>query len=1115
MNFKTRFFTAGLVLLSFAGITKCLAQKVEYKHPFNPAQGLVYEDEKSFRDEICLNGKWKFMPVYEGKAADFKCPTNFKWEETDIKIPSPWNVNAFTDGQGGDFNAYPSYPQKWTRARIGWMKKTIDVPADWKDKSLFLHFEGILGKAQVFVNNKLVAENFELFLPLDVDVTPFLKPGEKNEILVGVAKSNIFDVQGKYGRRTNVGGSMWGIEMAGIWQDVYLFAYPQVFVKDIFVQPDVQKNNLKLVVEINNSTSQKKEITVSGAIRRWFNLAGRTLNEMPEQKGLFENQAKIDFTAKKISVAPQSVTQVIIEQPVDAKLDLWTPESPNLYGAQISLSDKKTTFDKKIERFGWRQFTADGNKLLLNGKEIHLKGDSWHFMGVPQMTRRYAWAWYNMLKDANGNAVRLHAQPFPRLYLDMADEMGICVLDETGLWASDGGPKIDNEQYWLSCREHLQKLILRDKNHPSVFGWSVCNENIPVAVHVFKAPKELVKRQVDELNEWVRIAQKMDPTRIWISGDGETDTPTILPTVVGHYGDANSLHHWASQGKPWGVGETSMAYYGTPKQVSKINGNRAYESMLGRMEGLAQECYDLIKMQRAENASYSSVFNLIWYSLQPLPLGQSDVTRAATPEDGIFFGFEEGKPGMQPERLGPYTSTLNPGYDANLPIYRTWPMFDAIKAANSETIQPFNSVKPQPKSAKFKIETADFTHIFGNKSSTLFKDFEQMGLTVNNKEKLTSRSLIIIDGKCPPVDVKSLSEIKSGMELGAKVLVWGVTPESLDALNAFLPYKLELCERKATSFLKEKDVPMLQGLNHADFYFSELLPKGKTAMSYGLCGDFAFKAQTILTACGTEWQRWNYQAETTKTANVYRSELETKGSRVAIAHLSWKKSEIIVSTVDCENIKQESDVIVRIMLSNLGAQFNTSNTAKMKALDEKGNLQTSLICGAFNTDSKTTAEMLDFNFVENENELNPQLGTLTEDKHWVLVNAGKNNEIDIRNAQLSGSNENAAVYLSFWLFSPRSLVNLLAEPDMPKLDMQIGAEKGFCLYVNGNRFANKATESYVPYGSKVENIPLDKGWNHLILKIVRGTGEGRWNANVQFQSNSSEYMKQLLSSVAR
>jgi len=1092
-----------------------VGQSIHYESVFNPVKGMVKDLEKPVRNEICLNGKWKIQTLYNVGSNDFNIPDQFNWEATDIKIPSPWNVNNFTDGKGGDFLAYPSYPVKWKSAVMAWMQKKVFIPSNWQGKQMILHFEGILGKAKIYVNNVPVAENFELFLPVEVDVTSYLKTGQDNEIMVGVAKAGLFDIQGKYGKRTYVGGSMWGIEMAGIWQDVYLFAYPTVNVKDQFVQPDVKNSLLKLEVEIQNNTSLKKEIIVTGAIKRWINETGSKLNELPEEKGVYDSIPALTFPSKKSVIAPHSTVKIILEQTVKDQLEYWTPDSPHLYGSEVSIFEKKSVIDKKIERFGWRQFTTDNGKLSLNGKSIVLKSDSWHFTGVPQMTRRYAWAWFTMLKDAGANAVRLHAEPFPRFYLDMADEMGICVLDETGIWSSDGGPKIDSDDYWKSCESHLRKLIQRDKNHPSVFGWSVCNENIPVALYVFKAPEELVEKQLQEINHWVAIAREMDPTRSWVSGDGETDRKTDLPILIGHYGDENALKNWSLQGKVWGVGETSMAYYGTPKQVSKVNGNRAYESMMGRMEGIAQESYNLIKLQRAFNASYTSVFNLVWYALQPLPLGLSDVTRSSTPEDGIFFDFKEGLPGMQPERLGPYTSTLNPGYDLNLPLYRPWPMFDAIKAANTDSILPYNIIKEYPEDAKFKIASADVVKVFATYNSTLKKELLEMGLTLLEKKNITDKSLMIIDGRYPPTDQKTILKIKQGISTGARIFVWGVTSASLNDLNHILPYKIELSERKATSFLKMKEVSMLQGLSNADFYFSELLTKGETAMNYGLAGDFIIHGQTWLKACNTDWQRWNYQSETTKTANVYRSELEIKGSDVVIASANFNNSQLIISTLDFKSLKQESDVIIRAILINLGAQISNDGTSNMKSVDGNGKLQTALICGAFNTGAKTTEEMLDYNFIKNENNLKPQLADQLDGKRWVLVNADKNGIIDIRNSQISGSNENAAVYISFWLFSPRSMVNLLAEPDMPHLNMLIGAEKGIALYINGSFVEKKSLAEFVEDGNRINNLPLDKGWNHILLKVVRGSGEGNWKANIRFESNSPEYMKLLLSSVAR
>lgn len=85
------------------------------------------------------------------------------------------------------------------------------------------------------------------------------------------------------------------------------------------------------------------------------------------------------------------------------------------------------------------------------------------------------------------------------------------------------------------------------------------------------------------------------------------------------------------------------------------------------------------------DASYSTVFNMAWYSLKPLPLGKKDLTsKPDISRDGVFFTeYKEGVPGVQPERVGPYCTTFNPGYDPNLPLYDPWPMYDAMRAANA------------------------------------------------------------------------------------------------------------------------------------------------------------------------------------------------------------------------------------------------------------------------------------------------------------------------------------------------------------------------------------------------------------------------------------------------
>jgi beta-galactosidase len=902
---------------------------------------------------------------------------------------------------------------------------------------------------------------------------------------------------------------MWGIEMAGIWQDVWLLARGEVHVAGVAVASDLNRGELTFDVEINNTTGKRRTVTLDVDVRRWMSTAGRALSDAAGAGGALDGAVALEGGLRKL-VAEPGTSRHKVTIPGANVLERWTPDTPNLYGAVISLAEGRTTKDIKYQRFGWRQFGEADGKLTLNGEPLELRGDSWHFTGVPQMTRRYAWAWYNMLKDAGANAVRLHAMPFPEFYLDVADEMGICVLDESGIWSSDGGPKVDSEEYWASCREHLTRLVARDRNHPAVFGWSVCNETVPVVMHVYKAPEELIARQVEEINGWVALMRELDATRCWISGDGETDRPTDLPTIIGHYGDDAALRRWSSQGKPWGVGETSMAYYGTPKQTSKINGNRSYESMEGRMEAIAAESYDLITKQRALGASYASVFNIVWYGLKPLPVGLDDESRAPSLEDGIHFGpFVEGRPGMQPERLGPWSTTLNPGYDPELPLYRPWPMFYAIQAANSTPVRPWSAPSASVQAAEsVPVQVPDAVKIFAAPESPLAARLTEMGLVVAPaKTRLTPLSLAIVDGTAPPVDAAAVAELKKAIAAGAKTIVLGVAPEGLAALNDILPARLSLAPRRATSMLKRAEEPLLAGLSHGDFYFSELLGASQSVLRHALTGDIAAHSRVLLEAAPTDWQRWNYRAETSKTANVYRSETETKAPGAAIIEYDGK---IWISSLDFSDMKPEGEMLNRIMLSNLGASFDGDSTP-VAALDGDLNLREALILGAFN-DSSKNAEALAAHPWLDETSLNPQPGARTGDRIWFAASADTTARIDIRRSPVSGSNENAAVYISFRLFSPRSLVNLLAEPNMPRLAMHLATADRYALIINGREFSSGAVNND---GVTIPDLPLEKGWNHLVLKIARGTGNSPWGVSARFVSDDPDYAGSLGSAVSR
>ncbi len=1068
------------------------AQRLEYNEKFNPVGSIVDASEKPLRDAVSLNGSWQFMPVYDVKEiGQFTKPQTFVWDRTAIKIPSAWNVNSFSSGDGGDFLAYPSYPKDWERATVGWMRKEFTLPAGWEGKRTVLHFDAIAGFAKIYVNGTLAGENLDIFFATRLDITSLLKEGS-NEIVVGVAKASMTDVQGPYGRRNYVAGSFWGQHIAGIWQDVWLLSIPELSISDVFVQPDVANDYLNFSVTVKNETAKTQTFTLGAVVKKWEKPGPNDMFNGPlSNGGMTDDVLKVDRPGRISLKAGESVV-VDLGRKTDGALALWTPDTPRLYGAVVTLSRGKETLDGKYARFGWRQFSISGQQLLLNGEPIVLKGDSWHFMGVAQMTRRYAWGWYKMLKDANANAVRLHAQPYPAFYMDVADEMGICVLPETGIWSSDGGPKMDSDDYWVYCQKHVKDMVLRDRNHPSVFGWSVCNETIPVVVNVFRAPKWVEDRQVAEINNWVRIVRENDPTRTWISGDGEDMRPTDLPTVIGHYGDEGSMRKWSSEGKPWGVGETGMGYYGNPRQISAVNGNRAYESQQGRMEGLAVEAYRLLKAQLDYGASYASVFNIAWYGLKPLEFGLRDVTRTPQPTDGVFFTeFEEGVPGMQPERLGPYTSTINPGYDPALPLYAPWPMFDAIKAVYAVPQRPYTIANTDYEAPAVPVATISRMGIVASTESPLREQWQELGVafteTATGKEA-TAHPLLVVDGKHPLSDAASKQAMDASLAAGGTVVVWGVAPESMAVLNELLPYPLELTERTATSFIKKADDRFIGSLDNKDYYFSDLR---RPVMQHGLSGEIVRGGKVILEACNTDWTRWS-RGENVKTGSVIRSEREAKPTGAAVVKVAAGKGQIYLVSLDVAPLKSDGENLLRTTLSNLGLILMDVPLNTRRAFASDGMLERAI---AFNQNTATeTLLAMD----------NARFAATHESEESAFVQTGMQGTLNLE--RLPGvRREDTSVCISFWLYSPRSLVNLLVEPDMPKLDLIVDGATGVGAYINGSKADME--------GKRLREMPLEEGWNHVVLRFEK-TEARDWQARVRLESSSPAFFRMLKSSVA-
>lgn len=1093
------------------------AKPLMFPRAFAPSDGWVRAPEMPLRQEMCLNGSWRFQPVRvpmgwkrdQGAAPDLTPPAPGRWEKTALKVPSPWNVNAFNRDDGGDFRCYPSYPKAWDTVEMGWLERSFRVPAAWRGRRLILHFEAVAGDAEVSVNGRPVAHNFDLFLPFEADVTDAVTFGGVNRVRVGVRKASLFNDTRTTGSRPYPAGSFWGQAVAGIWQDVFLIAVPAVRAQETYVKPLVSQDALAAEVTLRNDTARAQTVQVGGSVQPWINEAGRDVRTAPEPRGRLAPSV-LSLPPRSVMLTPGASATVMLRQKVRGRLKLWTPNAPNLYGLTVSVRRDGQTVDRQWTRFGWREFSFRGDRQLLNGKPFELRGDSWHFLGIPQMTRRYAWSWFTMLHAAHANAVRLHAQPYPRFYLDVADELGICVLDETANWGSDGQHKYDAPEFWRRGDDQVARLVRRDRNHPAVFGWSVSNE---VAWFIDRGKRpEQIARLKQGWADWRDTARRLDPTRPWVSTDGDGDAEGAMPTSVAHYSGPDELARLRRGGKPWGIGETGGAYFATPKYAAQFIGPRAYESQRGRMEGIAVEAYGLIADQRRHGADYGCVFNLAWYGLTPLEIGLADTSRPYALTDGVFFGpYRENTPGVQPERLGPYCSTFNPGYDPRLPLYRPWPLFDAVRAANAPggpapspwdhrtTVTKTPASPTPPYIAQIAVLAAP--------GSDLAATLQAMGATLASPDALDTADFIVVDGARPPQDAAYRKVLARRVQEGATVLVWGVDPASFPALNALLPLPLRLTDRAASSLLVQSPDPILAGLDNSDFYFTESQPT--PMMQHGLAGPFVRGGRTLLAAPPAEWRRWNNRAEPIKTAALLRSEREAKPTGAALVeYQSGKGRTLVTSFVPAS---REGRSLWKRLLTNAGVVLTERKAAPDAAFDEFGHLTNALVCGSFGAAGATAA--YDTDTIGIGPALHPKPGDKSGGLAWRAKPADDDGVLDFKKMGLPGPTENAAVYLSFWVWSPRPLDNLLVEPNLPRLALRFGSDDGCQVWLNSKRIKeNRGTHPYTPDEFTADALPLARGWNHFVVKVVQGTGE--WQFGARLTCSDPLFLAQLRTSVA-
>lgn len=445
-----------------------------------------------------LNGKWRFTldPPDEFWKPDFD---DSKWP--DIDVPAHWEMQGFTSVEG-----------------IGGYRKRFSVP----DASgrLKIRFEGVYSGAEVWVNGRRLAYHECGATPFEVDLSDVAIPGE-NVIALRVSEhtftSEHLDKMSYYA----------GFPLAGIMRDVYLFSVPEAHIGAVRVSArfDAAYRNAVLAgtIAVVNESGQP----MSGASLR-FSLLDSD-----------KRPVRIDAKPVGIDVDAWSRSESTFELAVDSPRK-WNAEDPNLYTLQIQLVSGDKAVQTLKQRIGFRQTEIKGTKILVNGSPVKLRGTCHHdqhpLMGraVDYQTTRQD---IELIREANLNALRTsHYPPIPCL-LDLADEMGIYVESEAPMCWVAGSNDLNNTPRIIQL---AAELLARDRNHPSIFMWSICNESE-------------YGYGLQRCAEWVKAA---DPTRpVTASGTANINIATrhnpITTAAVEGYANATMPVIWDESFAPF------------------------------------------------------------------------------------------------------------------------------------------------------------------------------------------------------------------------------------------------------------------------------------------------------------------------------------------------------------------------------------------------------------------------------------------------------------------------------------------------------------------------------------------------------------------------------------
>ena len=423
-----------------------------------------------------LDGRWEIIFDHKnvGRGADWHLDRVFSAQSAkrNINVPSCWE-EIEKDYEG-----------------VSFYRRTFNVPANWEGKVIHLHFDAVNFLSEVWINDKAVGFHEGGFTPFKFRIDKLIKAGEENTLILRVVGPILLQDKQVDGVGPMETPQWRGAIAGGIWQPVRLIATDDIYVKDVFIEPQISDNTATFHLELSHAGEKNTPAQVEIAVR-----------------SVSEPDKVVANISKTLDLKPGSNRQSWTLNIPDAAY--WSPDNPHLYRADVSVAYDSAVSDTWTGRFGMREFTIDDNRFYLNGKPTYLKATFFEGLYPVKLaypdSREMAVREIKLAKDAGFNMIRPWRKPPPPMWLDLADEMGVLIVGSLAVECMDFPVESARLPTWVE--NEVRESILRDRNRACVVQWELFNE--------LKRP---VLKQM--LHPMSMLARELDPTRLILDESG-------------------------------------------------------------------------------------------------------------------------------------------------------------------------------------------------------------------------------------------------------------------------------------------------------------------------------------------------------------------------------------------------------------------------------------------------------------------------------------------------------------------------------------------------------------------------------------------------------------------